>query len=435
MFKKENIKQDFWKIFFPLLLIFYIFIAYNLVDVFFAGMIWEAAIAGLQIAFPIFFLILAFNEGLGTAMNNLASISLWENKEKKIAKYFTIWTLLAIFIWIIFFIFSEKIVNIFLYFSSDINNEVKKYAFDYWNILVKYSVFYIFWWMIWQLMIVFKKRKVQIFMASMILFLNIILDYIFVKYLSYWTQWIAYATVLTWIFTSSFGIYYVIFRKKITNFTKNITFKNTKKYLSFANSAFFIMILVMFSIMIDNYFFWKIWEEAIASYWIWTRLKDLLFYPIIAMSIAFSVLYWYYFWKKDEKTQDKLISWIIKISLIYWIFLLFLMPLIWKLFWWFFTNNELTLKYLFLYMIFSAISMFWFLFEFIFSSILQIRSHHKARILLNILFVILVFIFEYIFYEIFKSYIWVWIWALISALLVSYLTYLYYKIKIKKVWY
>jgi Na+-driven multidrug efflux pump len=45
MFKKENIKKDFWKIFFPLLLIFYIFIAYNLVDIFFASLISEKAIA------------------------------------------------------------------------------------------------------------------------------------------------------------------------------------------------------------------------------------------------------------------------------------------------------------------------------------------------------------------------------------------------------
>jgi len=431
MFKKEEIKQDFWKIFFPLLLIFYIFIAYNLVDVFFAGMIWENAIAGLQIAFPIFFLILAFNEGLGTAVNNLASISLGENKEKDITKYFTIWSLFSVFIWIIFFIFSENITNLYLYFSSDVNNEVKKYAFDYGNILVKYSLFYIFWWMIWQLMIVFKKRKAQIFMASSILFLNITLDYIFVKYLDYWTEGIAYATVITWIFTTSFGLYYVIFRKRISNFTKNIKLKNIKRFFSFAISAFFIMILVMISIMIDNYFFWKIWEEAIASYWIWTRLKDLLFYPIIAMSIAFSVLYWYYFWKKDKKTQQKLTSWIIKISIVYSIFLLFLMPIIGKLFWWFFTNNELTLKYLFFYMIFSSISMFWFVFEFIYSSILQIRWHHKARIFLNILFVALVFILEYIFYENFKTYIWIWIGALISCLLVSYLTYLYYKIKIQ----
>jgi len=81
MYKKQNIKKDFWKIFFPLLVIFYIFIAYNLVDVYFAGLISEKAIAGLQVAFPMFFLLLALNEGLATAMNNLASISLWEKKK------------------------------------------------------------------------------------------------------------------------------------------------------------------------------------------------------------------------------------------------------------------------------------------------------------------------------------------------------------------
>jgi hypothetical protein len=39
--------------------------------------------------------------------------------------------------------------------------------------------------MIWQIMIVFQKRKAQIFMASSILIINIILDYIFVKVFNY----------------------------------------------------------------------------------------------------------------------------------------------------------------------------------------------------------------------------------------------------------
>ncbi len=432
MFKKENIQKDFWKLFFPLLVIFYIFVAYNLVDIFFAGLIWEDAIAGLQVAFPIFFLILSFNEAFWTAMNNLASISLWEKKKENIAKYFTIGTLCWVFIWVIFFVFSKQITDYYLYFSSDINNEVKKYAFEYGNILIKYSVFYIFWGMIWQLMIVFNRKKAQIFMAASILFLNIFLDYIFVKHLGFWTEGIAYATIITWIFTSLFGLYYIVFKKKISHFTKKFSLKNIKKYLSFSSSTFFIMIFVMISIMIDNYFFWKIGEEALASYWIWSKLKDLVFYPILAMSIAFSVLYWYYFWQKDVKTQKKLISWILKVWITYSIVLLFLMPLIWKLFGWYFTNNELTLKYILIYMAFSSIAVSGFVFEFIYSSILQIRWYHKARIFLNFLFAASVFLFEALFYNLFETYTGVWIGSLISCLLVSYLTYLYYRIKVIK---
>jgi len=432
MYKKENIKKDFWKIFFPLLVIFYIFIAYNLVDVYFAGFISDKAIAGLQIAFPMFFFILALNEWFGTAMNNLASISLWENKKENISKYLTVWGILSVFLWIIFFVFAKDIVDIFLLFSGSVDEEVKNYAINYGIILFKYSIFYIFWWMLWQLLIVFKKRKAQIFLASMILLINIILDYLFVKYFNLWVSWIAYATVITWVFTVSFWLFYVVFKEKISHFTKNINLENFKKFLSFASSAAFVMLLVMWSIIVDNYFFSKIWTEALSSYWIGSRLKDLVFYPIIWISIAFSVLYWYFYWKKDYKTMKKIISFVIKIWMIYSAFLLVIMPLIWKIFWWFFTNDILTLKYLSIYMFFSSISMFWFVFEFIFSSILQITSYHKTRIFLNILFLIFVFAFEYIFYNIYKSYTWIWIGAVIASLLVSFLTYLFYKVKVEK---
>jgi Na+-driven multidrug efflux pump len=322
-------------------------------------------------------------------------------------------------------------VNLFLMFSSDLDLEVKQYAFTYGTILFKYSILYIFWWMIWQLLIVFQKGKAQIFIASLCLTLNILLDYIFVKYLNYWVEWIAYATVFTWFFTNTFGLYYVILRKKITSFTKNINFKDFTKFLSFANSTFFVMLLVMWTIIVDNYFFWKIGTEALSSYWIGSKLKDLVFYPIIWTSIAFSILYGYFYWEKDSETMKKIISFVLKIWIIYSIILLFVMPIIWKVFWWFFTSNELTLKYLLYYMFFSSLSMFWYVFEFIYWSVMQITSHHKIRIFLNILFLIFVFTFEYIFYEIFKSYVSIWIWAVIASLSVSYLTYLYYKIKIE----
>jgi hypothetical protein len=76
--------------------------------------------------------------------------------------------------------------------------------------------------------------------------------------------------------------------------------------------------------------------------------------------------------------------------------------------------------------------MFGYVFEFIYSSVLQIREFHKARIFLNFLYLILVFILEYIFYNLYWTYISIWIWAVIASLSVSYLTYLYYRIKVKK---
>jgi len=353
-------------------------------------------------------------------------------RKEKIAKYFSVWAVLSGILGLLFFIFSKEITNLFLSFAWDLDNQVKNYAFLYWNILIKYSFLYIFWWMIWQIMIVFQKRKAQIFMASSILIINIILDYIFVKVFNYGVSWIAYATVATWIFILIFGLYYILLKQKITNFTKKLSLENYKIFIKYSLATFFIYILVMWTIMVDNYFFWKIWSEALASYWIGSRLKDIVFYPIIWFSIAFSVLYWFFYWEKDSQTMKEVINYSIKIWLKYALVLLFVMPLIWYLFGWFFSDNELVLKYLMYYMFFSSISMFWYTFEFIYSSAFQVIGFHKVRVFLNILYLIFVFLLEYIFYNLYWTYIAIWTWAVIASLSVSFLTYLYYKVKVEK---
>jgi Na+-driven multidrug efflux pump len=432
MFKKENLMSDFWNIFFPLLIIFYIFITYNLVDTYFAGLIWEKAIVWLQIAFPMFFLLLAINEGIWTAMNNLTSISLWEGKDKNIARYFTVWFILSLVFGLVFAIFSNEIINVFFYFSNNLDLEVQKYAFEYSVVLFHFSFLFIFSWILWQLLIIYKKRNAQIIMALLSLILNITFDFIFVKYLWYEVIWIAYATIVTWFSTVTFWSIYILYYEKITKFTKKISINYFKKFLSFWISTSSIMFLVMWTIMVDNYFLAFVWDEALSAYWIWTRLKDFLFYPLIVWSIAFSVLYWFYFWEKNYKVLKELTGKIVILWIIYAMFLFICLPVVWKLFWWYFTSNILTLDYLFIYMISLSVTLFWITFEFIYSSILQVTSHHKAIVLLNVLYLILVFLFEYIFYNLYWTYISIWIWAITGSLIVSFLTYLYYKVIVEK---
>ena len=70
---------------------------YNLSDIYFAWLISEKAIAWLQLAFPIFFLILSsFNEAFWTAINNLISIQLGKWKKDQIWKYFFVWLILGL---------------------------------------------------------------------------------------------------------------------------------------------------------------------------------------------------------------------------------------------------------------------------------------------------------------------------------------------------
>ncbi len=56
---------------------------FNVVDSFFAGQIGTDAIAGMTLAFPVFFLLLSLAAGMGNAVNALASIALGKNDKQR----------------------------------------------------------------------------------------------------------------------------------------------------------------------------------------------------------------------------------------------------------------------------------------------------------------------------------------------------------------
>ncbi len=432
MYHIQTINKGFWRIFFPLLVIFYIFIAYNLVDIYFAGFVGDKAIAGLQLAFPIFFLLIALNEGIGTAANNLVSISLGERQKQKISKYFTIGFLISAGLGAIFFVFAPWIVKLFLIFFKSTDSQVLVWAEQYWVILARFAFFSLLNWMIWQFLIVFGKRKAQIWLALAVLFLNIILDRLFVQIFDRGVAGIAYATILVWIFVSVFGLYYIVRRKKLARFDFNLRLQDFLIFAQYASSQFIILFIIMGVIMIDNYFFSKVGYEALSAYGIGMRLKDVLFYPILGFSIAFAVLYWFFYGEKNIEAMDKTLRYAILIGVKYSLILLVLMPLIGLVFGRYFTDNSIIQKYILRYTSLVSLSMFWLVFEMIYSSAFQVLAYHKARIGLNILYLILVFVMEYVFYSLSKSFVSVMMWAVVASLITSLFFWAYYNFGVKK---
>lgn len=386
---------------------------YNLSDIYFAWLISEKAIAWLQLAFPIFFLILSFNEAFWTAINNLISIQLGKWKKDQIWKYFFVWLILSVLLWIIFSLFSEQIVSLFISFYKVW--DVISYAKDYAVILLQYSVLYIFWWMIWQLLIVFKEKRMQIILALIILILNIIWNYFLAIKFWFWVKWIAYSTVISWFILDFIWLTYLIWYKKLVSIDFSVNISHFKIFLKFSFTALVVMLIAMLAVIIENYFFWQIGETALAAYSIWIKFKDIFFYPLISGSIAFSILYGFFLWKKDFKTLSKLIAWINKVWFYYWLGLVVVMPLTAILLWKLFTNNIQVLHYLKIFMFLAPFFMFWYIYRFIYSSALQVNWYHKSRVIVNLIFVILLFTFEYILYYFFRNFYSILIWNILQA--------------------
>ncbi len=116
---------------------------FNVVDTVYAGRLSTEALAGLTVAFPIFFIIIAVNAGLGNATSALASIAIGQNDTNlfhRLAKNASfIGIILAIFMTIISPFLTDPLVSLL-----GPTGDTKAYAVSYTNVIFFGSIFFIF---------------------------------------------------------------------------------------------------------------------------------------------------------------------------------------------------------------------------------------------------------------------------------------------------
>ena len=434
MYSQKTFKQDFFKLFVPILATFLFSFLLNLVDLYFASKINVSAIAALQAVFPIMFLFIAFNEGFNIATNNLLSKALWEWNKDKLNIVFLEASLLAVFIGIIFFLFSPYIANFFLWFQN-LTPQVYQLSFDYINIIIKYSFLYFFLGIVFASLIVFKKDKWQIILWIIALLSNIILNYILVIKYNLWTYGLAIATVITmFLWCLYFLIKYLFIEKiydiKLTYFLKIKEF--IKEYLVYFLWAFFSLAIFIVEFFVNNYFSSLFGTKALASYALVSRLFNLFQYPFIAITIVFSTMFWFWLWKKDLSMQKNMIQKFTKISFIYSLAVLFVVFFIFKYIVLFFTSDQNVIQYSFDLLVIFALFLIVFVPLYLFGQLFQVAWFHKTRVVLNILTVVFIVLFEYGFYIIFHSFYWVWLGWLLGQLLAGLIVFFIYKFYVKK---
>ncbi|MFP4078211.1 MAG: MATE family efflux transporter [Candidatus Izemoplasmataceae bacterium] len=95
------INHELRKIALPAAIGFLFSTLFNVVDSYFAGTIGTNAIAGMTLAFPVFFLLLALASGMGAGMNALASIAIGSNDRKQFLSLLKTGILITLFFGVI----------------------------------------------------------------------------------------------------------------------------------------------------------------------------------------------------------------------------------------------------------------------------------------------------------------------------------------------
>jgi len=432
----ENVVKDFFKIFLPLMAVFFFLLLTNIIDTWFASRLWVDALAAMQAIFPVFFFFLSINEAFTSATNNLLSISLWEKNYEKLNKYFTFSVLFAIILGLFFFFLGGYIVNFFLSLMN-LSENVYKLAYDYISVFAKFSLLYFLVWIAWAVLVVFHKRKALLFFAVLNLINNIIFNWLFIYKLWMWISGLAYATALMWLI--AIIIFYIkyIFIDKLLFFNFDIVsfFGEglAKKYFSYRISAFLSLQVFVGEFLINNYFTSLVWDKALAAYWVWSRVAEIIFNPIWAWWVAFVTILWYWFWAKNKKMVNEVIRKIFKLFFIYvviscllsWTLLVYLSK--------FFTEDPEVLNLTKIYLFILGVFFIFFGINFFYSQVFQVTWYHKFRILTNIALVVLIWTFEYIFYNfISPSFKWIWFWWLTAQILMALVVWWLYKFYVSK---
>jgi putative MATE family efflux protein len=420
-YKKENFWKDFFKLYFPILIAFLVSFFINLIDLYFAAKISPAAIAAIQLIFPLFFILIALNEGFNIATNNLLSKALWENNKEKFNKVFILAVFFAWFIWIFFFLFSSYLTSTFLWFFK-LTPQVYDLAFSYIDTIFKWSFFYFFLGIIFATLVVLQEKNWQIVVGIISLIVNAFLDYYFVVVLGYETYWLALASIIMLAMIFIYFLVYYLLIKKILKFSKKDfiwVFSYFRLYLSYFLWAFFSLIIFIIEFIATNYFVSQFWTNAMAAFWLSWKLFDFFMYPFFALILVFTTMYGYHLWKKDILMQKFLIKRFLKLGFIYGLFVVLFVLLVFKNFLYFFVSDSVIISYAKELLFILSAFFIAFIPNYLFSQWLQVVGYHKIRVFANAFMVLCIVLFEWLSFKFYHSFIWVFVWWLLAQLIFS----------------
>ncbi len=400
-----------------LLVVFYLFYFANLADLWFASKINDEAIAALQLVFPLWFLLLSFQEAIHIATNNLLSIYQWKKNFESQSKVFWMAVIFAVFSWIFFVLFGPWITKLYLSLF-DLSAIVLSYAYEYIVWYFCLSIWFLLAWVMWAVFVVYHKYTWQVVYGILYLVGNVVFNYILVFKLNLWVKWLAIATNIVYGFlVFVFLVKYVLIDKFFSKW--NLDWWLAKQYMKYWLGAFLSMVVFVFEFFVNNYFSGLFSEYAIAAYGIVAKLLDTFTFVIFASVIAFSTIYGYFWWAKDVEMLKYVESVFVKYFVLYLIVAGLLIWLAGKYFVLFFTvtaeilnYSEVLIKVISIFIIAMGLN-------YVYSNIFQVIWYHWLRVIFNVILVALIGLFEWIGYWYWGKFEVVWLGWLIAQVVVT----------------
>jgi putative MATE family efflux protein len=266
---------------------------FNVVDSYFAGQLGTAALAGLAISFPIFFLIIALSSGIGNGMSALSAIALGKKDLPRFHDLMTNAVLLSVVIGVLFGLLAPIFVD-GLFTLSGATGEAFDYGTSYTRTIFIGTVFF-------TLNFAFNgmlssQGDTKPFRNYLVLgfFLNIFLDPLFIfgwfGLPAMGTAGVALATIIVQAIGTVYLGYKVLTSKAFSwELIKQTrpSFKTINDILRQGIPAALNSATIALGVFVINYFVVLYGGEAsIAAYGVALRIEQLILLPTIGLNIA-----------------------------------------------------------------------------------------------------------------------------------------------------
>ncbi len=313
-----NPKKALFTLAFPIVIVMLVHMMYNIVDTAFVGRLGAEAIAALTFSFPLFFILISLNSGIGVGVNSRISRYLGANDSEGAENTAIHGVLISLIVAFLVFIFGTLTLKpLFLLFGA--SNNVLALSISYMSIILM-SVFFMFPSFV--LSSIFSAQgdtKTPMKIQICALVANIILDPIFIYVLGYGVAGAAIATVISLLLSLLLSVYYI---RKVSQLHVSLkhfrfSFALTKQIFSIGIPASFMMILMSFYVIFINRFMAHFGTDYVASFGIASKLETIATMPIVALSMALLTLIGMFFGAKRLDLIKGISNYGIKIAVVF----------------------------------------------------------------------------------------------------------------------
>lgn len=279
------IKDHLFKLALPAVLGYLFHTIINITDTYFAGTISTQVLAALSLSASVFFMILAIAVGMSEAVTSLVGNALGE-KRQEYAQHIALNAMF--FAMILSLILSIIGVMATPYLVDALGDDSYKDAsLTYMNWILYGAIFFVGSFFLNALLTAIGDTKTFRNVLMVMMFVNVILDYVFIELFEMGVHGIASATVIV----EALSMLYLLYKVQKTPLWagwKQYTFDKAllKKLLAQGFPPSMNMFMMAFGMYIITYFVAPFGKEAVGAFGIGMRIEQIFLMPVIGLNIA-----------------------------------------------------------------------------------------------------------------------------------------------------